>query len=81
MAGALQQVFRRHSISAGLATLSPSALRRACAVHRWRAGTDLMELQLLLGHTSLKTLSQYLRVSVGDLSNPPKEAHEAKTIA
>ncbi len=77
----LQQILRRHCLAAGIATLSPSALRRACAMHRWWAGTHPLELQLLLGHSSLQMLAQYLRVGVRGLFNPPEVSHEAKNLA
>jgi integrase/recombinase XerD len=77
----LQQILRRHCLAAGIATLSPSALRRACARHRWRAGTHPLELQLLLGHSSMQMLAQYLRVGVRGLFNPPEASHEAKNLA
>lgn len=71
--GTLQQILKRHCSAAGISTLSPSALRRACAVHMWQAGKQPLELQLLLGHSSLKMLAQYLRVGVRKLFNPPTQ--------
>ena len=57
-------------------------LRRACAAHRWQAGAHPLELQLLLGHTSLKTLCQYLRATTAELFTPYKETkHETAAIA
>jgi integrase/recombinase XerD len=73
--GALHQVVRRHAKAAGLGCVSSASLRRACGVHRWQAGAHLLELQLLLGHASLKTLCQYLRVTTAELFTPHKETH------
>lgn len=78
---ALQQIFPRHSKAAGLGYITPGAVRRACAVHRWQAGAHPLELQLLLGHTSLRTLCQYLRVTNTELFNPYRETHETAATA
>jgi integrase/recombinase XerD len=71
--GAVQQVFSRHSKAAGLGYVTAASVRRACAVHRWRAGMQPVELQLLLGHTSLRTLCQFLRVTAVELFKVRKE--------
>ena len=78
---ALQQVFSRHSKAAELGYITSAAVRRACAVHRWQAGTHPLELQLLLGHASLRTLCQYLRVTTIELFKPYNEARHETAIA
>jgi integrase/recombinase XerD len=42
-------------------------LRRACATHMLRNGAHPVEIQMLLGHSCLNHLRQYLQVSITDL--------------
>lgn len=65
-AGIRMMLYQR-SLSAGLKRISPHALRRACATHMLRNGAHPVQIQLLLGHADLKTLSQYLRLTIKDI--------------
>jgi len=47
--------------------VTPHALRRACAVHMLRGGAHPVQIQMLLGHAGLQTLSRYLKVAVADM--------------
>jgi integrase/recombinase XerD len=47
--------------------LSIHSIRRACVTHMLIHGAHPVQLQMLLGHSSLKTLSQYVQVNIGDM--------------
>ena len=65
---ALQEQVRRHAIKAKIKTaVTMHGLRRACATHMLRRGAHPLQLQMLLGHATTKTLSQYLRTTITDL--------------
>ena len=63
----LAEVLKRLTRKAGLRPFGHHAIRRACATHMLQAGAHPSQIQLLLGHSGLKTLSQYLRVSITEL--------------
>lgn len=47
--------------------VTPHALRRACATHMLKNGAHPVQIQMLLGHASLKSLGQYLKVTITDM--------------
>ena len=59
-------VFRVYSKLAGV-NIACHAVRRACATHMLERGAHPVALQNLLGHASLRCLSQYLQLSITEL--------------
>ena len=70
----IQDYIRAYAQKAGLKGITPHALRRACATHMLHHGAHPIQIQLLLGHSNMRNLSQYLRVTIAEL----REMH-AKT--
>jgi integrase/recombinase XerD len=63
-------MIRRYGRAAGIGIpITPHSLRRACATHMLRHGADPVSIQHLLGHASLKHLSQYLRVTITEVKS------------
>jgi integrase/recombinase XerD len=56
-------------------TLTPHALRHACATHLLRGGADLRHVQVLLGHRRLTTTALYTRVAITDLRDVLARCH------
>ena len=63
----IDKLIREYAAAAGLSRVSPHTLRRACATHMLRNGAPPVKIQMLLGHANLKSLSQYLRVTITDM--------------
>jgi len=63
----IRMMLREHARAAGFSPISPHALRRACATHMLQHGAHPVQIQLLLGHADLTTLSQYLRLTIRDI--------------
>ena len=64
----LRWLLRRVRAEAELSTpVTPHSLRHACATHLLRGGADVRQIQVLLGHASLKSTEIYTRVETGDL--------------
>ncbi len=63
----LRQVVRRRSEQAGISTPPIHSFRRAFAINSLRNGMDVISLQRILGHSSLKVISRYLALVTDDL--------------
>ena len=64
---------KTHGRAAGTSVpVTLHALRRACATHMLQRGAHPVQIQMLLGHATMRHLSQYLRLSIRDI----KAMHE-----
>jgi len=73
------QLLVRYSKAPGITTrIGLHSIRRACATHMLRHGASAGAIQLLLGHTDMRHLSQYLNVTISDLKNAHEESRLGK---
>ncbi len=78
----IHAMMRNYGRAAGIAhSVSPHALRHACATHLLRRGADIRHIQELLGHSFIETTALYTKVDVEDLRKVIGRAHprERKT--
>ncbi len=58
--------------------ISVHAIRRACATHMLRNGAHPAQIQLLLGHASMRHLSQYLQLTITEIKAMHKNSKIGK---
>ena len=64
----VQRICDRAQAKAGITkAITPHTLRHTFATHHLEAGTDIRTLQMMLGHSSIKTTMRYLHVSTEKL--------------
>jgi len=61
-------MLKKHGRAADLSvSITPHTLRRACATHMLRNGAHPVQIQMLLGHATMRHLAQYLRLTITDI--------------
>jgi integrase/recombinase XerD len=70
----LRMMLRRRADRGDVPAPSPHDFRRAFAIERWRAGSDIVTISKLMGHTSLQVLTRYLKQAGEDLEQAAKQS-------
>ena len=75
----IDRLIRDYAGQAGIkGRISAHSLRRACASHMLKNGAHPVQIQMLLGHSSLKCLGQYLKVTITDMQHMHERSKPGK---
>ncbi|MGA1825013.1 MAG: tyrosine-type recombinase/integrase [bacterium] len=69
----VERSVRKYAQEAGVSPVTPHALRRACATHMLQGGAHPVQIQMLLGHSTLRTLSHYLKITITEMFKTHKK--------
>ncbi len=76
---AIQKMLSNYAKKANIENnISVHAIRRACATHMLRNGAHPAQIQLLLGHASMRHLSQYLQLTITEIKAMHKNSKIGK---
>lgn len=78
--GGVREIFRRLSLRSGVLDVQAHKFRRTFAIWSLRAGMNIYSLQMLMGHSDLKTLQRYLALVEADLETAHKEHGAVDTM-
>ncbi len=75
----IDKLIRKYAKEAGIKKqMSAHTLRRACATHMLLNGAHPVQIQILLGHSTLSSLTQYLKVTITDMKKMHKRSKPGK---
>ena len=74
--GQVSAIVRHYAKKAGIRKrVTCHTLRHSVATHLLKGGADIRHIQVLLGHTSLRSTERYTRVELSDLKDVVRRAH------
>jgi len=74
----IENIVKNAAIKAGIKKdISPHSLRHSFATHMLEKGVNLKRLQMLMGHSSIKTTSIYLHLAAIDSTTLPDLTYNA----
>ena len=73
-AESIRHMLKEASGRVGIRRANPHAIRRACATHMLANGAHPVEIQHLLGHSTLASLGRYLLATVADLKRTHRKS-------